>query len=174
MWGAIHCYAALKAEGHQQRHELPGDGPVVPQPDQPRRPSARPARMGRRHRAQFRRDMLLPFFNQYLKAGAPKADTPPVLIYNTGANHWDRFNDWPLSCDEGCADSSKPLYLAAGGRLSSTRPRQDAADEVRRICLRSGQARALLVRGPLSPPTTTPGAPGWCAISALSTAAPTC
>ena len=40
---------------------------------------------------QFRRDVLLPFFNQYLLEGAPKADTPPVLIYNTGENHWDRF-----------------------------------------------------------------------------------
>ena len=34
---------------------------------------------------------------QYLKAGAPKADTPPVLIYNTGENHWDRLKSWPLS-----------------------------------------------------------------------------
>ena len=40
---------------------------------------------------QFRRDVLLPFFNQYLLDGAPKADTPPVFIYNTGENHWDRL-----------------------------------------------------------------------------------
>ena len=33
---------------------------------------------------QFRRDVLKPFFDQYLVDGAPKADTPPVLIYNTG------------------------------------------------------------------------------------------
>jgi uncharacterized protein len=32
---------------------------------------------------QFRRDVLLPFFNQYLLDNAPAADTPPVLIYNT-------------------------------------------------------------------------------------------
>ena len=30
---------------------------------------------------QFRRDLVLPFFNQYLVEEAPKADTPPVLIY---------------------------------------------------------------------------------------------
>ena len=52
---------------------------------------------------QFRRDVLKPFFDQYLKDGAPKADTPPVFIYNTGENHWDRFKQWPLACDEGCA-----------------------------------------------------------------------
>jgi predicted acyl esterase len=55
--------------------------------------------VGRRYALQFRRDVLLPFFNQYLLDGAPKADTPPVLIYNTGENHWDRFKAWPLSCD---------------------------------------------------------------------------
>ena len=33
--------------------------------------------------------------------GAPKADTPPVLIYNTGENHWDRLNSWPLACEKG-------------------------------------------------------------------------
>ena len=31
----------------------------------------------------WRRDVLLPFFNQHLKAGAPKADTPNALIYIT-------------------------------------------------------------------------------------------
>lgn len=36
---------------------------------------------------QFRRDVRLPFFNQYLLDGAPKANTPPVYIYNTGENH---------------------------------------------------------------------------------------
>ena len=40
---------------------------------------------------QFRRDVLQPFFDQYLKDGAPKADTPPVFVYNTGENHWDRL-----------------------------------------------------------------------------------
>ena len=41
--------------------------------------------------------MLKPFFDQYLKMDAPKADTPPVFIYNTGENHWDRLKTgrWP-------------------------------------------------------------------------------
>src|SRR3546814_16736825 len=29
---------------------------------------------------QFRRDVLKPFFDQYLVPGSPKADTPPVLV----------------------------------------------------------------------------------------------
>ena len=36
MWGAIHCYLALKAKG-QADHNYPGDGPVAAQPGQLRR-----------------------------------------------------------------------------------------------------------------------------------------
>ncbi len=71
---------------------------------------------------QFRRDVLRPFFDQYLVDGAPKADTPPVLIYNTGENHWDRLQQWPRSCAQGCAAQTKPLYLQAGGKLSFQAP----------------------------------------------------
>ena len=71
---------------------------------------------------QFRRDVLKPFFDQYLKNGAPKADTPPVLIYNTGENHWDRFKSWPLACPSGCANKMKQLYLRSGFSLSFSAP----------------------------------------------------
>jgi len=51
-----------------------------------------------------------------------KADTPPVLIYNTGENHWDRFKSWPLACESGCNVKSKPLYLTADFGLSFSEP----------------------------------------------------
>jgi hypothetical protein len=71
---------------------------------------------------QYRHDVLLPFFTQYLVDGAPKAGTPPVQVYNTGENHWDRFTQWPLSCESGCPNKSRPLYLEAGGKLSFDAP----------------------------------------------------
>jgi hypothetical protein len=77
---------------------------------------------------QWRRDVLLPFFNQYLKSGSPKADTLPVWVYDTGADHWDRLQKWPLSCEQGCADTSRPLYLEAEGKLSFDSPRAEAED----------------------------------------------
>src|SRR5206468_8014059 len=64
---------------------------------------------------EVRRDIIKPFFDQYLKDGAPKANTPPVLIYNTAENHWDRFNEWPRG-------KSKPLYLTSNSGLSFTAP----------------------------------------------------
>lgn len=76
---------------------------------------------------QWRRDVLLPFFNQYLKPGAPKADTPPVWVYDTGADHWDALQKWPLSCEEGCDDTAKRLYLQAGGKLSFDAPESGTA-----------------------------------------------
>lgn len=72
---------------------------------------------------QFRRDVLKPFFDQYLVDGAPKADTPPVLVYDTGANRWNRLQKWPLSCEKGCQAKARPLYLAAGGALSFDAPK---------------------------------------------------
>jgi putative CocE/NonD family hydrolase len=66
--------------------------------------------------AEFRRDVMLPFFNQYLKDGAPKADTPPVWSYQTGANRWRRLDRWPL------APATQPLYLEPGLKLGFDKP----------------------------------------------------
>jgi putative CocE/NonD family hydrolase len=73
--------------------------------------------------ADVREDIFMPFFNQYLVAGAPRAATPPVLIYNTAENHWDKLKSWPLSCDTGCPAKSKPLYLTAESSLSFEAPK---------------------------------------------------
>jgi putative CocE/NonD family hydrolase len=78
---------------------------------------------------QFRRDVLKPFFDQYLKPGAPKADTPGAFIYNTGENHWDRFPKWPLSCEKGCPATAKPLYFTNGFGLSFTAPASGTAKD---------------------------------------------
>jgi uncharacterized protein len=65
----------------------------------------------------FRRSILLPFLNERLKEGAPKANTPPVLAFETGTNTWRRYNAWPLSCETGCSRTMQPLYLLPGMRL---------------------------------------------------------
>jgi putative CocE/NonD family hydrolase len=66
--------------------------------------------------AEFRRDVMQPFFDQYLKDGAPKAATPPVFSYLTGANKWQRLNQWPL------AAATTPIYLKDGARLGFDKP----------------------------------------------------
>jgi uncharacterized protein len=66
----------------------------------------------------FRRSVLQPFLDQHLKEGAPKANTPPVLAYETGTNIWRRYQQWPQSCERGCNAGMRPLYLVKDGALS--------------------------------------------------------
>ena len=39
----------------------------------------------------FRKEILRPFLDQYLKDGATKADIPPVAAFETGTNTWRRL-----------------------------------------------------------------------------------
>ncbi|HLZ08345.1 MAG TPA: CocE/NonD family hydrolase, partial [Chloroflexota bacterium] len=126
MWGAIHCYLALKKAG-QADHNYLVMGPWQHSQVNREGYSLGPLRWDGDTTAQFRRDVLRPFFDQYLKNGAPKADPPNVLIYNTGENHWDRFRDWPLACENGCASPMKPLYLEAGFSLGFDKPSASGA-----------------------------------------------
>jgi len=75
---------------------------------------------------QFRRDVMQPFLDEHLKDGAPKADTPPVFVYETGTDAWRRLKAWPLSCDSGCASKPQRLYLQQGGGLSFEAPAKGA------------------------------------------------
>ncbi len=73
----------------------------------------------------FRREILQPFLDQYLKEGAPKADIPPVLAFETGRNTWRRLPAWPAGCDSGCTIQATPIYLHAGTpSLQFTPPEQ--------------------------------------------------
>jgi len=121
MWGAIHCYLALKKAG-QADHNYLVMGPWFHSQVNREGYSLGQLRWEGDTTEQFRRDVLRPFFDQYLKNGAPKADTPKVFIYNTGENHWDRLPSWPLACEEGCASPMKPLYLESGFTLGFNKP----------------------------------------------------
>jgi putative CocE/NonD family hydrolase len=121
MWGAIHCYLALKAK-NQTDHNYLVMGPWFHSQVNREGYNLGPLRWDGDTTAQFRRDVLKPFFDQYLKTGAPKADTPPVLIYNTGENHWDRLRNWPLACEKDCPAPLKPIYLQADFGLGFDKP----------------------------------------------------
>jgi uncharacterized protein len=71
----------------------------------------------------FRREILRPFLDQYLKEGAPKAGLPPVMAFETGTNVWRRLPTWPAGCETGCTIRSTPLHLNAGLKLSFSAPK---------------------------------------------------
>ncbi len=128
MWGAIHSYLAVEPKDTNNDKNFLVMGPWRHSQVNYEGFSLGPLKWAGDTALQYRRDILKPFFDQYLKDGAPKANTPPVLIYNTGENHWDRFQSWPLSCDT-CASKPKPLYLAAGKSLSWNAPSKDTGFE---------------------------------------------
>jgi putative CocE/NonD family hydrolase len=76
---------------------------------------------------QFRRDVLRPFLDQYLKEGAPPSGVAPVTAFETGTNTWRRLSAWPSGCDQGCKTRPTPLYLTAGGKAGFSPPREGDA-----------------------------------------------
>ena len=115
MYGAIRTWEALAARGKTGNNYLVM-GPWRHSQINREGRSLGPFQWDGDTAAQFREDMVLPLFNQYLKDG-PAAKLAPVAIYNTGENHWDRLSTWPLACESGCAAPLKPIYLAADGAL---------------------------------------------------------
>ena len=66
----------------------------------------------------FRRHVLRPFLDHYLKDDAPKSDVAPVTAFETGTNKWLQLNSWPSGCASGCTVKSTPIYFREGLRLS--------------------------------------------------------
>jgi putative CocE/NonD family hydrolase len=71
----------------------------------------------------FRREILRPFLDRYLKEAAPQADVPAVSAYETGTNAWRCLPSWPAGCASGCTLRPTPLYLIAGPKLSFDAPK---------------------------------------------------
>jgi putative CocE/NonD family hydrolase len=120
MWGANHAFAALKAVQHEDNNYLVM-GPWFHSQVNREGWNLGPLKWDGDTALQFRRDMVVPFFNQYLKGGPP-ANLARATVYDPAENHWDRFNDWPIACEKGCAQPLKPLYLQAGMGLSFDKP----------------------------------------------------
>jgi putative CocE/NonD family hydrolase len=123
MWGAIHSYRATEPKDKNNSMNYLVMGPWFHSQVNREGRALGPFVWDGDTTQYFRREIMMPFFSQYLVDDAPKANTPPVLIYNTSANHWDRFDKWPLSCDNGCEHSAKPIYLTANGTLSWDAPK---------------------------------------------------
>ena len=129
MWGAIHSYRALKAKGTPDSMNFLVMGPWFHSQINREGRSLGTLTWATDTTAQWRREVLLPFFNQYLKPSAPVAATPPVFIYDTGLDHWDEPKVFPASCEMGCPAKSKPLYLTANASLSFDAPVEGSSSQ---------------------------------------------
>ena len=129
MWGAIHSYRALKGDTKASGLNFLVMGPWFHSQINRQGRGLGPFLWATDTANQWRREVMVPFVNQYLRTGAPKVDTPPVWVYDTGADHWDRLNAFPTSCESGCSVPSKPLYFASNGKLSFTAPANNEKSE---------------------------------------------
>jgi len=77
--------------------------------------------------AQFRRQLLRPFLDQYLVDGAPRARIARVTAFETGTNRWLELPAWPSGCASGCTLLPTPLYLRAGSSAGFEPPQAGGA-----------------------------------------------
>ena len=78
--------------------------------------------------AWFRRNIMQPFLDHYL-LDAPEPDTPRVLAYETGANIWQRYTDWPPRQNKAMTET-RSLYTQSDGKLGFIAPTvKEAYDE---------------------------------------------
>lgn len=120
MWGANHAWLALKAAGHIANNWLLL-GPWYHSQANHYGWNIGPFRWPGDTAEQFRHDMVMAFFNQYLKDGPP-AHLARVTVYSPAESRWEGFPDWPVACDQGCAYPMKPLYLQADFGLGFQKP----------------------------------------------------
>jgi uncharacterized protein len=120
MWGANHAWQTLKAAGHIANNWLVL-GPWSHSQANREGYSLGALRWEGDTALHFRRDMVLPFFNEHLLAGPP-AQLSRATVYNTGENRWEKLADWPGLTENRAPINSKPLYLDTGFGLSFATP----------------------------------------------------
>jgi len=71
----------------------------------------------------FRREILRPFLDRYLKDGPrASAEVAPVTAFETGTNVWRRLSAWPAGSTADSKITLTPLYLRAGPKVAFAAP----------------------------------------------------
>ena len=73
----------------------------------------------------YRENVLLKFFNHYLKDTDGEADFPEALVFETGANRWRSFDTWPPENIE-----NRTLHFHSGNKMlfEPVKGKKDAHD----------------------------------------------
>jgi len=109
---------------------------------------------------RFRREVLRPFLDRYLKdSSASAAEVAPVTAFETGTNVWRRLTAWPAGCTSGCKIAPTPLYLRAGSKVGFASP-QTGDEEFEEYV--SDPAKPVPYRArPIMPPMQDEYYPFW-------------
>ncbi|MGB9405168.1 MAG: CocE/NonD family hydrolase, partial [Candidatus Acidiferrales bacterium] len=128
IYGAIAVYKAIKPKDTDNDKVFLVIGPWHHGQEIEDASSLGPVRFNADTGLQFRREILRPFLDHYLKDDAPESGVSPVTAFETGTNTWRHLQSWPAGCDSGCKIQPTPIYLTAGLKTSFTAPKPgDAA-----------------------------------------------
>ncbi|MBR0552303.1 CocE/NonD family hydrolase [Sphingomonadaceae bacterium LXI357] len=108
IYGATHAWEALKKKGYGDTNHLV-IGPWWHSQINRSAEHLGPLKWKGDTARDFRQQELIPFFNQYLRDGAPAHPMPQAMIYNPAENHWQDFANWTVSDKQ----QRTPLYLQA-------------------------------------------------------------
>jgi hypothetical protein len=122
MWGTIHAYMATEPKDANNDMNYLVLGPWRHSGVNYEQRQLNALKLPGDTATEFRLKVLKPFLDAHLKTNAPKAETPPVFIFETGTMEWRRLPKWPLACETGCAAKLKPLYLEPGLGLGFAPP----------------------------------------------------
>ncbi|QIG81413.1 CocE/NonD family hydrolase [Stakelama tenebrarum] len=115
IYGAVHAWEALTKAGHGANNHLV-IGPWWHSQINRSGREMGPFTFRGDTVAEFRQQVLIPFFNHYLR-GTPMAQPmPAAMLYDPVEDRWDRFAQWPG------AKTLTPLYLQADMGLGFGRP----------------------------------------------------
>ena len=122
MWGTIHAYLATEPKDTTNTMNYLVLGPWRHSGVNYEQRQLNAIKLPGDTATEFRTKVLKPFLDEHLKTNGPKANTPPVFIFESGTMEWRKLPKWPLSCETGCAGKMKPLYLEPGQGLGFEAP----------------------------------------------------
>lgn len=126
IYGNIAVYKAIKSQDTDNSRVFLVVGPWFHHQQRLDGSAIGPIRFGSDTAEYFRRHLLRPFLDHFLKDEAPALTIAPVNAFETGTNEWQALSGWPMGCPAGCRIERSPLFLRAGGGLSFAAPAQAA------------------------------------------------
>jgi putative CocE/NonD family hydrolase len=121
IYGAPHVFRAIKPKDTDNNKVFLVMGPWYHHQERLLGDAIGDIRFGEDTAAYFRRTLVRPFFDHFLKDDMPPADLAPVTAYETGTNRWEQLSTWPPRSEDGKIDPEL-LYLQPGGKLGFTAP----------------------------------------------------
>jgi putative CocE/NonD family hydrolase len=123
IYGNMALYRALKAQQADTSNLFLVIGPWFHHQERLDGSAVGAIRFGSDTAEYFRKQILRPFFDHYLKDEAPPGSgaplkLSPVTAFETGGNRWLSLKTWPSGCQEGCSIEPQHLVLHTGGGLS--------------------------------------------------------